>query len=329
MNIRSAPKLRPAERLAHSFSEMLELGVCDREIYSSILRSTLVHNPNYIGVWNVWEPDALDGCDSTYRNTEGHDETGRMVNYWQRREDDICLGPVTGYDEGEGPDWYCVPQQTQKMQVAGPYRYPVAGAHVVIMSQVAPIIRDGKGLGVVGVDISMELWAEETLSGDGLNLSQIIEDTMAHGCVLLDGSESVVHCTTQAKKLLDRHYNLSGSLPSRLPDELIRRRGKNRIRVIPSREPEKQPALSVRRMSLPIQCHSILLVSEDDKEDSGIPPLTPREKEVRYWLSQGKSNEEIAMILGISPHTVKNHLNHLFDKLGVSNRYAAALAEAN
>lgn len=327
MKIRSAPKIRPAERIAHSFSEMLELSVCDRQIFSSILRSTLVHNPDYIGVWNVWEPDALDGCDSTHRNTEGHDETGRMINYWQRRGNKICLGPVTGYDEGEGPDWYRVPQRTQKMQVAGPYRYPVAGANIVIMSQVAPIIRDGKGLGVVGVDISMELWAEETLSGHGLNLSNIIEDTMAHGCVLLDESELVVHCTSRAKTLLERHYNLSGPLLSRLPEELIHRRAGNQ--VIASREPAKRPTLSVSRVFLPVQCHSILLVSEGDDEETQAAPLTPREQEVRYWLGQGKSNEEIAVILGISPHTVKNHLNHLFDKLGVSNRYAAALAEAD
>lgn len=327
MNNRSAPKFRPAERIANSFSEMLELGVCDREIFSSILRSTLVHNPDYIGVWNVWEPDALDGCDSLYRHAEGHDETGRMINYWQRRGDNICLGPVTKYDEGEGPDWYRIPQQTQKMQVAGPYRYPVAGANILIMSQVAPILRDGKGLGVVGVDISMELWAEEALSGSSLKLSNVIDDTMAHGCVLLDDSEAVVHCTSRARTLLERHYNLSGALPVRLPEELTRRRGENQ--VIPSREPTRQPALSVRRVSLPVQSHSILLVSEDEEENSLTAPLTPREKEVRYWLSQGKSNEEIAVILGISPHTVKNHLNHLFDKLGVSNRYAAALSESN
>ena len=54
--------------------------------------------------------------------------------------------------------------------------------------------------------------------------------------------------------------------------------------------------------------------------------LTAREREVYYWLCQGKSNEEIALILGISANTVKNHLSPVFQKLGVENRYAAALA---
>jgi len=54
--------------------------------------------------------------------------------------------------------------------------------------------------------------------------------------------------------------------------------------------------------------------------------LTAREREVYYWVCQGKSNEEIALILGISANTVKNHLSPVFQKLGVENRYAAALA---
>jgi DNA-binding CsgD family transcriptional regulator len=54
--------------------------------------------------------------------------------------------------------------------------------------------------------------------------------------------------------------------------------------------------------------------------------LTTREREVYYWVCQGKSNEEIALILGISANTVKNHLSPIFQKLGVENRYAAALA---
>lgn len=54
--------------------------------------------------------------------------------------------------------------------------------------------------------------------------------------------------------------------------------------------------------------------------------LTAREREVHHWLRQGKTNDEIAGILGISAHTVKHHVDHIFQKLGVENRYAAALA---
>ena len=52
--------------------------------------------------------------------------------------------------------------------------------------------------------------------------------------------------------------------------------------------------------------------------------LTSREREVLGWLARGKSNAEIAMILGISAATVGKHLEHIYPKLGVENRTAAA-----
>jgi DNA-binding CsgD family transcriptional regulator len=52
--------------------------------------------------------------------------------------------------------------------------------------------------------------------------------------------------------------------------------------------------------------------------------LTPREREVVCWLARGKSNAEIGAILGISSATVGKHLEHIYPKLGVENRTAAA-----
>ena len=52
--------------------------------------------------------------------------------------------------------------------------------------------------------------------------------------------------------------------------------------------------------------------------------LTPREAEVLSWVAQGKSNPEIATILGIGVTTVKKHLEAIFMKLGVENRTSAA-----
>jgi len=52
--------------------------------------------------------------------------------------------------------------------------------------------------------------------------------------------------------------------------------------------------------------------------------LTPREAEVLSWLAKGKTNRDIADILGMSPRTVNKHLEHVFEKLGVETRAAAA-----
>lgn len=48
--------------------------------------------------------------------------------------------------------------------------------------------------------------------------------------------------------------------------------------------------------------------------------LSPRESEIMGWLREGKRNEEIAAILGISALTVKNHLQRIYKLLGVRNR---------
>lgn len=52
--------------------------------------------------------------------------------------------------------------------------------------------------------------------------------------------------------------------------------------------------------------------------------LTPREAEVLYWITEGKTNPEISTILDTTLHTIKKHNNRLFAKLGVETRMAAA-----
>jgi DNA-binding response OmpR family regulator/DNA-binding CsgD family transcriptional regulator len=52
--------------------------------------------------------------------------------------------------------------------------------------------------------------------------------------------------------------------------------------------------------------------------------LTLKEAEVLYWVVKGKTNRDIGDILGSSPATVKKHLEHVFEKLGVETRNAAA-----
>jgi DNA-binding response OmpR family regulator/DNA-binding CsgD family transcriptional regulator len=52
--------------------------------------------------------------------------------------------------------------------------------------------------------------------------------------------------------------------------------------------------------------------------------LTSRESEVLSWISKGKTNRDIAQILGLSPRTIDKHLEQIYAKLGVENRTAAA-----
>jgi len=67
-------------------------------------------------------------------------------------------------------------------------------------------------------------------------------------------------------------------------------------------------------------------------EDTQVSPelfagagFTPRESDVLYWLTRGKSNEEIAKLLRLRADSVSRHLRTIYDKMGVEHRVAATI----
>ena len=60
-------------------------------------------------------------------------------------------------------------------------------------------------------------------------------------------------------------------------------------------------------------------------ENDLLAELTPREKEILYWLAQGLSNNEVAMRMVLSEKTVKNHVSHMLKKLDIRDRTQAAI----
>lgn len=61
------------------------------------------------------------------------------------------------------------------------------------------------------------------------------------------------------------------------------------------------------------------------EETDQLYELTPREKEILYWLAQGLSNSEIALRMVLSEKTVKNHVSHVLKKLDLRDRTQAAI----
>lgn len=54
--------------------------------------------------------------------------------------------------------------------------------------------------------------------------------------------------------------------------------------------------------------------------------LTPREREILAYLIAGAENKHIAERVGVSQKTIRNHLSHIYEKLGVANRTQAVIA---
>ena len=65
--------------------------------------------------------------------------------------------------------------------------------------------------------------------------------------------------------------------------------------------------------------------SRRKNENNLLGELTPREKEILYWLAQGLSNNEVAIRMVLSEKTVKNHVSHMLKKLDIRDRTQAAI----
>jgi len=66
------------------------------------------------------------------------------------------------------------------------------------------------------------------------------------------------------------------------------------------------------------------LTPKEMPEEDLLADITPREREVLYWLAHGQNNKEIASTMILSEKTIKNHITHLLKKLDASNRTRAA-----
>jgi DNA-binding CsgD family transcriptional regulator len=312
----------PAQLLADTLAMLKRLGVTDRRVFDGILRTTLESHPRYLGVWSVWEPNALDGRDCDFVNREGHDDTGRYIPFWNRGCGAITVEPNVFYETPGVGEFYLRPRREGRETVIEPYDYPVAGARRFITTQVAPVFFEGRCVGASGIDIAVE--EIPSVSHDRAD-DNPVETVLRRGFVFTDGDE-LAYCSARSRRLLARFV---GSAPEgRLPPALAR--------LLEAMEDSPAlPSLSFRHEGAeltvrPFQ-HSSTgrgLVLAERALPAGAAPLSAREHEVLEWMTHGKTNAEIAAILCISLHTVKRHVEKILQKLGVPNRGAAALSRA-
>jgi two-component sensor histidine kinase/methyl-accepting chemotaxis protein len=131
-------------------------GASDREEVLGILKNLLIENPNLLGTYVAYEPNAFDGKDAEFVNASGHDSTGRFVPYWNKMNGPIGLDPLLHYEHS---DYYQLPKETKGDLLTEPYYYE----GVFMMSYVSPIFKNGEFIGIGGVDVSLE-YVDEVVS---------------------------------------------------------------------------------------------------------------------------------------------------------------------
>ncbi|SET12109.1 PAS domain S-box-containing protein [Methanococcoides vulcani] len=135
---------------------MVKYESADRNETNEMLKQLLVENPHLIGAYVGFEPNTFDGRDAEFIGTEGHDETGRFVPYWNMINGPISVEPLVDYETSE---YYQGPKKLKQNVVTEPYLYQGA----LMVSYDSPIIRNGEFVGIGGVDVSLN-YVDEAVS---------------------------------------------------------------------------------------------------------------------------------------------------------------------
>ena len=133
----------------------IDAGKADREAFVAMLKLLLQDNPNLVGTWIAFEPDAFDGADAAHKGQPGHDATGRFIPYVSRSGSTVNLDPLLDYETPGAGDYYLLARKTRREQIIEPYFYEIAGKQELITSLAVPVVRDGRVIGVAGVDLKL------------------------------------------------------------------------------------------------------------------------------------------------------------------------------
>ncbi len=149
--------LDAARTLANAFEGIKISGepIPSRPTFDAMLKQTLERNTNFMAVWSVWEPNALDGQDAMFINEWGYDETGRYAPYWNRATGFPEVEPMTNYRVSGKDDFYAQPKASGKEMVFDPQMYSISGSNVMMTRVVVPIRVQENVVGAVGADVML------------------------------------------------------------------------------------------------------------------------------------------------------------------------------
>ena len=211
------------------------------------------------------------------------------------------------------------------------------------LSETAHIVR---GLEAGGVDyVTKPIVIEEMLARIRVHLANARLTQSARAALDVSGrfllavnkQGEILWATPQAQKLLSEHLVAGLDDTLLLPPTLLQwldQMQKPGAKPTPSAPLANNETLRLNFMGKAGADEFLLRLAKDNSaavpaEFSKELGLTTREGEVLSWLSKGKSNRDIAQILGLSPRTVDKHLEQIYAKLGVENRTAAAAVAVN
>ncbi|MEH2536665.1 response regulator transcription factor [Bradyrhizobium sp. AZCC 1699] len=219
---------------------------------------------------------------------------------------------------------------------------------IIFMTGLAETEHIVRGLEAGGVDyVTKPIAVEEMLARIRVHLAnarltqsaRAALDVSGRYLLAVNAAGKIMWATPQAQKLLSDSLAADGDddvvLPEPIPrwlDEARKGKAAAKAAAMPTRHGTEQ--LRLQYMGKLGTNEFLLRLAKDSGTEAPVEfsselGLTTREGEVLSWLSKGKTNRDIAQILGLSPRTVDKHLEQIYSKLGVENRTAAAAIAVN
>jgi DNA-binding NarL/FixJ family response regulator len=218
---------------------------------------------------------------------------------------------------------------------------------IIFMTGLAETEHIVRGLEAGGVDyVTKPIAVEEMLARIRVHLAnarltqsaRAALDVSGRYLLAVNGVGKIMWATPQAQKLLSDTLSAGSDVDVVLPDPIPQwldqaRKGSASKAAVMATLPGNEQ-LRLQYMGRLGSNEFLLRLAKDSgaetpAEFSSELGLTTREGEVLSWLSKGKTNRDIAQILGLSPRTVDKHLEQIYSKLGVENRTAAAAIAVN
>lgn len=168
-----------------------------------------------------------------------------------------------------------------------------------------------------------------------ISLATVASEATAHAVIVLDRTGTPIWQTGKALSWIRAYFPDFIARGAMLPPPLQQWVSQHRSTVLDAIDTVMPLQITGVEADLRL-CFSkeersgdLLLILDEIRHTEPAPApmahfnLTPRENDVLGWLAKGKTNRDIAEILGMSPRTVNKHLEHIFVKLGVETRSAA------
>jgi methyl-accepting chemotaxis protein len=123
-----------------------------RTYYDNTILSIMEANPNFMGIFSIWKPNAIDGNDAAFVNDAGTDSTGRYMPWYSRRTGVLERRSLSDYEQYN--------DVSANMDIAdpvlsAPYWSTLAGNSIFAMRLCYPIITDHGIVGRVGIMVDL------------------------------------------------------------------------------------------------------------------------------------------------------------------------------